>query len=1184
MSPNLWFGAGAVPGILQLGRAQLWFGCILYFYCWTLTLMSLISDQWICSTGSINNLSCLACPSWEEEHGKDERQRALLAVATVLGALGYVLIALRWLPRFARFPWMKLLSMGLLGAVIALDLDAHFSYRSDYQSSIIDSSGGSLFFCTGHSFAEQAGVYGCLAIGLLVWHEVVEWSVRRKMRRRRELRRRMRAQQESDAERPQSASHQRNGTGLKQVVVNSSQPDVNSPAPVPHPPPHPLHAPSQQSQPSLLLSSSQLYDIVVATGSSSSTSFSPSAAAPVPAPTPASRPAPSASAAEWCEWLGLYTRPETKLDSLLLKWTWKDQLSPMQRRLVLGVNAFFLLLYFGGLIISTIEGWALQDGINYILSSWCTLGYGLYTPITTGGRIFMYIYWPVGFIVISSTSTTIWRVILARLDRTLKETTEKITHNHKAQPAGKDTAQQQQQQLQHTDGRGVEQQNEAHQAQTHAHHGDEEEEEEGDGEAHHSSYPALKDIVFTSPSARRSLSQHRSPPPGSDDGAQVESKDEHSEPAVKAERSPGDGRLLEAEDLSTPSIAPLHLSSHSRLSPMQLPSPPSQYARPRDSVTTPARRHSNPQRANGPGRQYAPTASYPLGSGRGHFSLTVYESANEPTPMPSLADVFAPLNADPSAAATGAAHRTPGKPPSQTQTLAPPPALASQPSHSTSGHQPSSPSLTPSFAATSATGHAVHKGVSGSELTMVSSALREDFLAQLRQQTSHEQLQKDIRRQRSATPPQPQQQSNAPRLPPLPEDDPTSALPPPSPQSSDFSPPSPPPAPNPLLINSSPPPPSSSHPTRHSPPSSRHHAHGAGGAPPVLYEMIPLLIKLGIAVLFVICWICLAGGVLVWGEGGQYSYWDCQWSAFNLLTTISVGSLATPFSTETSAFFVWYLLLGVGTLAYCFALIAQLAFIAFDKRQAVHHQRLRDVAHRHAHMLDGDAASGGGGGGGRSSAGRKGDAGGGEGDFVAHAKELDHLILQLVQRQAAKEESLEDAEQQHRAFMRSPVLVLGGGGASGEQVELPLEGVSLLLRYHLAFQAFERERARMESARKARQTRKARQRGSRRQLQLVTDAAGAAGDRAEAGASQSPKRGQGTDANAGNTDLQALDGEIEGDDEDEGEEEVEEEKLAGIGPPDRLFDWSNDTDWIAQAEEESVSTPAQQMAEHTDGE
>ena len=125
----------------------------------------------------------------------------------------------------------------------------------------------------------------------------------------------------------------------------------------------------------------------------------------------------------------MYTSPSSALrrDSVLLKFAWKDQLSPMQRRLVLGVNAFFLLLYLGGFIISSIEGSALQDGVNYVLAAWCTLGYGLYTPITTGGRIFMYCYWPIGFLVISSTSTTLWRVVLFRLGRSLKDVSERLS-------------------------------------------------------------------------------------------------------------------------------------------------------------------------------------------------------------------------------------------------------------------------------------------------------------------------------------------------------------------------------------------------------------------------------------------------------------------------------------------------------------------------------------------------------------------------------------------------------------------------------------------------------------------------------------------------------------------------------------------------------------------------------------
>ena len=158
MSPSLWSGAAAVPGVLQLGRAQLWFGCILYFYCWTLTMMSLISHEWTCSLGLIVNASCPQCPSWQYERGKDEHQIGLLVAATVLGAFGYICLALRWLPMFSRFPALKLLSVLLLVAVIVLDFEAHYSYRSSYDGSVASSANSdTLFFCTGVLVCRDSG-------------------------------------------------------------------------------------------------------------------------------------------------------------------------------------------------------------------------------------------------------------------------------------------------------------------------------------------------------------------------------------------------------------------------------------------------------------------------------------------------------------------------------------------------------------------------------------------------------------------------------------------------------------------------------------------------------------------------------------------------------------------------------------------------------------------------------------------------------------------------------------------------------------------------------------------------------------------------------------------------------------------------------------------------------------------
>ena len=1169
MSPTLWSGAAAVPGVLQLGRAQLWFGCILYFYCLTLTLMALISNEWICKLGSIDNQSCPQCPSWEGQHGKDHHQLALLTAATVLGALGYMCLALRWYPSFARFPVLKLLSVFLLVAVIVLDFEAHFSYRSTHEDSLPSSStsatSDSLFFCTAYSFAEIAAVYGCLTVGLLAWHEAVEWSVRRKMRQRREKRRQLRAQQQQSTavalvvEQPNAAvngaetSTAASGAAVAATAAAASPSQLEDDAST-----SPAH-PSPSPPVFLSMPSSHVYGSALAASSSYFSSLSLSQPASAIDRGRAGRPSMSSSAVEWCEWLGLYTRADTKLDSLLLKWTWKDQLSPMQRRLVLSVNAFFLLLYFGGLIISSIEGWALLDGVNYILSSWCTLGYGLYTPITTGGRLFMYVYWPVGFIVISSTSTTIWRVMLARVDRALKEATENFLsrdeHNKATQPARN--------KAHRTHGRA---------AEANKHNGagarggaDHSEEEETSESSQHGRYPALRDIVFNSPSARHSLS-HEHRPTIAAHAAQTESSDHHAVPL--AQMSSADSRLGTDGTAASPSSA-LRLTSPARLSAAR-PSPGSsiQQVEPWKFVAASPRRTSLPggRRAD---RLYAPTARYPLSSGRGHLSLTVYEAEHEPDTLPSLADVFAPLHSP--APANVAGPVAAAQPATQPATAATASGPSSHFSPSASAHQsaiPPSPLTSAAFGPSSAA-VASHKTVSASELTAVPSSLRDDFLAHLRQQTSREQLRRDIQQhRRSTSSASAEQQLALYHLSSLPEDvaEPV-GHPPPSPHSSVSARPSSPPLANPPLDASTPAASAILNPALPSALSSLR-AAPAGVVPPLLRELGPLLVKLGIAVLSVICWICVAGGVFVWSEDQLYDYWNCQWSAFNLLTTISVGSIATPFSIKTSSFFVWYLLLGVGTLAYCFALIAQLAFIAFDKREAVQHQHAarKAVSHRSmAHLREGGALPEA-----VLPSGKRRQAGGqGEEGFVAHAKELDSLILQLVQQQAAAVESEEDAEKQHQAFMRNPVLVLGRDEASGDQVELPLEGVSLLLRYHLAFQAFERERERLASIRKAQAARRARQRSSKRTLQqspvrLNTEAAGVAA----ADGNAQPQQGGG-DGSSGSPRQQPQqvgvgeDGEVA----DDGDEE--EEKLAGNGPTDQWFDWSNDTDWIAQAEEES---------------
>ena len=970
MAPSYLSDPATAAPVLRLGRAQLWFGCILYCYCLTLTLMALISGEWIASLTTINNLSCLACPSPTAEQGKDAYQRDLLITGTVLGAVGYFSIAMRWLEAFERFPGLKLLGMACLAAVVALDFTAHFSYRAEYGSHPVGDSNGALFFSTGYAYAEIAAVYGCLALALLAWHEATEYHVRRLMRQRRAQRR---------------------------LAAERSQPlDVNAAAKQPQPQQQQQQQPDSPVSPSSPSSPSSPASATEQRGFWNTSAQQLSLAPPRPPPPP---PSPSSSpvvrALQWCV-ACVYTLPSSALerDSVLLKFAWKDQLSPMQRRLVLGVNAFFLLLYLGGLVISSIEGWALSDGVNYILSAWCTLGYGLYTPITTGGRIFMYCYWPIGFLVISSTSTTLWRVVLFRLDRSFRKTSERLSgragyaqrseHVLGAPPASAARIGDAQQKRPEDESKGLELTAE-HSAHDHPH------------------YPALKDIMFNSPVAaahRSSIEREAAPPRAS----------------ANSERD----RALQLPADHSHTMPPLHDVPLSALPP------------------------SAGRRKSAAGRPVG--ASYRLSSGN---TLTVYEEPRH-RPPPSIADVFAPLRDAPLKPTAGPAAPLSSSAPSPLSIVPPPDVNGSRPGTAHDEHRVDVPvSAAASSPGTAATASAVSAQPMVTFTPFASAALA------------------------SAT-------------------------------------------------------------------------YRPTGQSPLLPQLAPQLLKLSIAVLAVICWICIAGGVFVWSESGVYDYWDCQWSAFNLLTTISVGSIATPFSTDTSAFFVWYLLLGVGTLAYCFALIAQMAFIAFDQRQARQQRRLGHSKHSSQQGLGQQQSY-------SSDSSHRPPPADAESAFVRHAQELDRFILDLVHRQDGRHASSAEAEAAQRAFVRSPVLVVDGRADGGEHMELPLQGITTLLRYHMAFQAFEKARTegrRRAEERRAQRRKRKEEKGSAAPVQqgdvVVSTPAEAippAEDVSHGGSAAQSESSQGEDSH-------------EHDDNDE------------------LFDWSNTVEWIAQAEEDDPAPPA----------
>lgn len=104
---------------------------------------------------------------------------------------------------------------------------------------------------------------------------------------------------------------------------------------------------------------------------------------------------------------------ETLISSL---WLDKDYLSRGQRRLVWTSNVFFFFIFGGGMFYAELEGWNARAAIDFAIVSLTTIGYGNMAPRTDLGKIFMYIYFPMGFAVVGYTVQTWWKVVLFKLD------------------------------------------------------------------------------------------------------------------------------------------------------------------------------------------------------------------------------------------------------------------------------------------------------------------------------------------------------------------------------------------------------------------------------------------------------------------------------------------------------------------------------------------------------------------------------------------------------------------------------------------------------------------------------------------------------------------------------------------------------------------------------------------------
>jgi len=98
----------------------------------------------------------------------------------------------------------------------------------------------------------------------------------------------------------------------------------------------------------------------------------------------------------------------------------KDKLSVPQLNLLFSLVVFLYTIQGGSLIYAHVEGWDLRQALQYCVVTTATIGYGDVAPRTTVGRALLFLYFPLGFGVMSYTISLVWSQVFAKFDENLR--------------------------------------------------------------------------------------------------------------------------------------------------------------------------------------------------------------------------------------------------------------------------------------------------------------------------------------------------------------------------------------------------------------------------------------------------------------------------------------------------------------------------------------------------------------------------------------------------------------------------------------------------------------------------------------------------------------------------------------------------------------------------------------------
>ena len=380
----------------------LWCGALLLYFSLGFYATGLMYDVWI-EVGDGSS----AGETVERIAGKGTTQWLLLSITTFLGIASAVCLSMRLFGSRSAPPWFKLAAIvGTLGMAVV----GKYSFDLFMAATEHVRSNPSYRLGAGAEYTRDAFTYTMISLSAMVVHEALVRVVQ-EMRIRRHVRAEAARTLAQVRGQPEAVQHAFQLQAIIKQVFKAGRHTASVAG---------AGGPAAETNSGDVAHMHALTEVDVsapAAGASSAASGSGAVLHALTNPNPPnSRATGSKSSSSGG---GAHDEHIGRLVARLL--VDKDRLSPAQLNLLVSLVVFMYTVQMGALAYARIEGWELRQGLEFAVVTTATIGYGNAVPKTTLGRALLFLYFPLGFGVMTYTIGLLWTQLFTQADEHIRQ-------------------------------------------------------------------------------------------------------------------------------------------------------------------------------------------------------------------------------------------------------------------------------------------------------------------------------------------------------------------------------------------------------------------------------------------------------------------------------------------------------------------------------------------------------------------------------------------------------------------------------------------------------------------------------------------------------------------------------------------------------------------------------------------